>query len=135
MMNKMSGKRILTIIACAVLVCATLITVAFAIATSNSAYPILDIYATNLSFSDSIYIKYAVAFDNVNAEDVKLLVWESPVGDYTYDNLTEKNGVALSPLGTRTIDGQTCLIFDYTDIAAKEMTDYVYARGERQQCF
>ena len=129
MMNKMSGKRILTIIACAVLVCATLITVAFAIATSNSAYPILDIYATNLSFSDSIYIKYAVAFDNVNAEDVKLLVWESPVGDYTYDNLTEKNGVALSPLGTRTIDGQTCLIFDYTDIAAKEMTDYVYARA------
>ncbi len=132
-MKNNGGKRILSLLVCAVVVCAALVTAAFAIATANETAPELDMYATNLSFSDSIYIKYAVAYDNLNdneAENVKLLVWKSPVDDYVYDNLNKKNGdVVLSPIGTRTIEGKKCLIFDFTGLAAKEMTDYVYARA------
>ena len=45
--------------------------------------PEMSIVATNLSFSDSVYIKYAVSFENVDsAEDIKLLVWKEAEDSY-----------------------------------------------------
>ncbi len=88
--------------------------------------PEMSIVATNLSFSDSVYIKYAVSFENIDdAENVKLLVWDAPHKDYTAG--TQK--VSLDSDGTATVSGKTCLVFDYRELAAKQMTDYVYARA------
>ena len=92
--------------------------------------PQLNIVATNLSFNDSIYIKYAVSFDEVDADnDVKLLIWRNPDADY----LMGTEEIALSSVGTLKISDRECLIFNYTDLAAKEVTDVVYARAVYQK--
>ena len=71
--KKLRSIGIITVIA----TLAILLTIAgLAIGDSIATDPEMSIVATNLSFSDSIYIKYAVSFENVtSAEDVKLLVW------------------------------------------------------------
>jgi len=102
--------------------------VAIAIVATNSAAKSaelveLEIAGANLSFSDSVYIKYAVSYANVPAEDISLLVWTEPQSSYVKGNET----VALSTVGTETVDGVECLIFNYTGLAAKQMTDNVYA--------
>ncbi len=88
--------------------------------------PEMSIVAANLSFSDSVYIKYAVSFENIDDdENVKLLVWSAPHDDYTLGTQT----VSLESDGTTTVSGKECLVFDYRKLAAKQMTDYVYARA------
>lgn len=92
----------------------------------QSTTPSLSIVGTNLSFSDSIYLKYAVSFENVEAEDVKLLVWGSEQNEYT---LESPQKTVLTSKGTATVAGKKCAVFDFTDISAKQMTDYFYARA------
>ena len=88
--------------------------------------PEMSIVANNLSFSDSVYIKYAVAYENVSdVENVKLLVWQDGNGEYTLETADAE----LSPVGRAQVAGKECLIFDYCDLAAKQMTDNVYARA------
>lgn len=86
----------------------------------------LDIVATNLSFSDSVYIKYAVDRQNITDDnDVKLLVWLSVPSSFTYGT----EAVVLDSSGYQTIGGVDYIIFDYKDLAARQMTDDVYARA------
>ena len=85
----------------------------------------VEITACNLSFSDAVYIKYAVAFEGVNAEDVRLLVWTQEQSEYE----VEQDPVILEPDGTQTVAGKECLIFDFKELGAKQMTDSVYARA------
>ena len=87
--------------------------------------PVLSVAACNVSFSDTVYLKYAVAFDNVEADDVSLLVWAQPQDDYTAGGAA----AVLSPDGTAQAAGKTCLVFVYKDISAKQMTDVFYARA------
>ena len=88
--------------------------------------PTLKIYANNISFSESLYIKYAVRADNVDRyEDVKLLVWTEPQSDYVLGTECD----TLYPDGTAKFDGEECLVYDFKGISAKKMTDYVYARA------
>lgn len=94
-------------------------------ATENESTPELDIYKHNLSFDDTIYLLYAVDAQNVDKSDVELLLWTEPQSEYTADNAKIK----LSSAGTTKIDEKTCLVFEYKDLAAKQMTDYVYARA------
>ena len=96
----------------------------------EAAQPIiLDIVSTNLSFSDSVYIKYAVEYDKneVNIDDVHMLIWLEAQDEYTKDKGTHV--VQLDNVGTEVIDGVNCIIFQYCGLSASQMTDVVYARA------
>ena len=89
---------------------------------ATESTPKLSIDFCNLSFRDSVCIKYAVA-SNVN--DVKVLIWDEPQVDYkagTHD-------YELTSVGSETIGGKSYMIFDFTNLVAKQMTDVVYARA------
>ena len=85
----------------------------------------LGIEAKNLSYSESVYIVYAVSFENVTYQNVKMLFWDSTQEDYVIG--TEKYQASYS--SRTTVNGKRCLIFYSNGIAAKNMTDDVYARA------
>lgn len=116
-------KRILLI--CAALVLAltlsTVLALTIAGETETPAAPELTIDFANLSFRNEVCIKYAVSAEN--AEFVKLLVWTTPQTSYTKG--TEDK--VLNPVSPEIINGvEYKYVFDYTDLTAKQMTDYVY---------
>ncbi len=87
--------------------------------------PELSIKAKNLSFSESIYIIYYVEAKNVSVDDVQLLIWNEPQERYT-----AKRAVAtLDPVRTETISGKEYIRFEYRGLAAKNMSDTVYAKA------
>jgi len=95
----------------------------FAISTGAVSFvPELSIDYCNLSFRDSVCIKYAV---KSNVSDVKILLWTAPRTDYTIG--TQNDEIITSY--TEVIDGASYVIFDYTTLTAKQMTDVVYARA------
>jgi hypothetical protein len=82
----------------------------FALGQSGNTAPEMSIIATNLSFSDSVYIKYAVEYKNLeNADDIRLLVWTEGNGEY----LIGSESVAIFSGKTATVAGKKCLVFDY----------------------
>ena len=117
----MKRKLLMLTLALACLLCLFAIQAA---ATGNDT-PALSINYTNLSFKDSVYIKYAVAAENVTPEDVRLLVFTEPQDDYT----DESKATVLMPKYLDTVNGAEHIIFDYTNLSAKQMTDVVYARA------
>ena len=117
----MKGKKKLFALLALVLMVATVVSLLVFSTNAADQTPVLSIDYCNLSFSDSIYIKYAVAS---NVSDAKLLIWTEPQTEYVKG--TEKD--ALSPIGTETISGKEYAIYNYTKLAAKQMTDVVYAR-------
>ncbi len=82
----------------------------------------LDVYKCNLSFRSNVCIKYAIATEDTS---VKMLIWRAPQTEYIYSPQT----TVLAPVATDAIDGKSCLIFDYTELAAADMTEVVYARA------
>ena len=90
---------------------------------------VLDITGANLSFDDSVYIKYAVDFDEsrVNIDDVHMLIWLEAQDEYTKDEGTHV--IELDNAGTQNIDGVDHIIFQYSGLSASQMTDVVYARA------
>ncbi len=114
-------KRILLVAACALIF---LCTIAFALTESASEpEPELDIVGCNLSFRDNVYIKYAV--DGTDLSDVKLLIWTAPQTSYEYGT---QNAI-LNSIGIEEVAGRNCVIFQYTSLTAKMMTNNVYARA------
>lgn len=89
---------------------------------ASSPAPKLAIAYCNLSFRDSICLKYAVSAD---VSDVKLLIWTSPRTEYTIGTHQDE----ITAYTTESIEGETYHIFDYTKLYAKQMTDVVYARA------
>ena len=125
MKNLKKKNFLITLIAIAV-ACMAFTVCALAFANQSANTPSLDIIAKNLSFSDSIYLKYAVAAENVdNLGDIRLLVWTEPQEDY----LLGTEDYSLSPQGEATVSGQKCAIFNFKALAAKQMTDVVYCRA------
>ena len=87
----------------------------------------MDIVANNVSYSDSLYILYAInneGFDRTKHE-IKMLFWDEAQESYALG--TEKYSVTNS--GTAKVKGKNCLIFYSNGIAAKEMTDDIFARA------
>ncbi len=126
-MKKKIIKR-LAIVFAAVIVLGGAVAVAFATGIVGvGEEPVLSIKGTNLSFRDSTYIKYAVHCENVDVEDVKLLVWTTPQSEYVKG--TESYVLDRSENETETINGVECIVFNFRDIAAKQMTDNIYARA------
>lgn len=93
---------------------------------ANTEDPKLEIRYCNLSFRDSVCIKYAVSAKNTT--DVKILIWNSPQSDYTIGTESEQ----ITSVGKNIIDGEDYVIFDYSKLVAKQMTDVVYARAYTQ---
>ena len=123
---KKSLKRVLIISAIVLLISAAVVVAIFAsdAISQKKADVEISIYGTNLSFSDSVYIKYAVDFRGVQASDVTMLIWNEPQTEYvkgTEDCVLDNGYVDLS-VGPYAI-------FDYKELAAKQMTDVVYARA------
>ena len=89
--------------------------------------PVLTVEKNNLSYSDSLYILYAVSnegFDRTQHE-IKMLFWENEqkeyiIGTQDYEQTTE---------GYVEVDEKDCLVFYSDGIAAKEMTTDIYARA------
>jgi len=87
----------------------------------------MDIVANNVSYSDSLYILYAInneGFDRTKHE-IKMLFWDEAQESYALG--TEKYAVTNS--GTAKVKGKNCLIFYSNGIAAKGMTDDIFARS------
>ena len=96
---------------------------AFAIvASAETAAPDMSIAYCNISFRDNVCIKYAV---NANVSNVKILVWTSPKSEYIIGTHDDE----ITKYYTEDIDGVSHMIFDYTKLAAKQMTDVIYARA------
>ena len=91
---------------------------------SAAVDPNLSIKACNLSFEDSIYIKYAVS-GNELGDNVKLLVWTEPEEQYLYGS----QKYILTSIETASVNGTACQIYQFTKLAAKQMTDIIYARA------
>ena len=111
-------KRILSLVLTVALLFGVMCTLG--VTAAETTTPELNIAATNLSFKDTVYIKYAVP---VSEYDVKLLIWTAPADEYTLatadDEITKYN----------TVDLEGHFTFNYTKLAAKQMTDVVYARA------
>ena len=99
----------------------------FAVTTAAAeAEPTLSVDYVNLSFRDSVYIKYAVAAEGASLSDVRLLVWrEADENGYAFGTQKE----TILPAYRDTIGDAEYAIFDYKDLAAKEMGDDVYVRA------
>jgi len=89
--------------------------------------PTLTIESNNVSYAESIYILYAVSndgFDRANHE-IKMLFWDELQEEYTVG--TEK--YAVTSKQSATVKGKSCLIFYSDGLAAKEMSDDIFARA------
>ncbi len=105
------------------LVVAILLTGMAVFVSATGEAPELSIDYCNLSFRDSVCIKYAVA--STSSEETTLLLWDEPSDEYLYGTHIAE----LETVGNQTISDETYKVFDYTDLAAKQMTDVVYARA------
>lgn len=89
--------------------------------------PTLNIISNNISYADSVYILYAVmneGFDRTENE-IKMLFWTETQTDYVEGTET----LAVSNSGKTTVNEQDCLVFYSEGLAAKQMTDDIYARA------
>ena len=112
-------KRFLALLI-AVLTVVSSFTVFSVVTGASSPAPELTLVYANLSFRDSICMKFAL---DSNVDDVKLLVWTSPEEEYVIGTQDSE----LTPyLGE--IEGETYKMFDYP-IFAKQMTDVIYVRA------
>lgn len=111
-------KRIFALLLTLVLVTSSFVMVVGA----EASAPNLDIEYCNLSFRDSVCIKYAV---RENEADVKILIWTAPEAEYALGT----EDAEITTYYTENIDGEPYMIFDYTELTAKQMADVVYARA------
>ena len=95
--------------------------------TAETATPTITIQSKNLSYSDSIYILYAVSnegFDR-NQNNIQMLFWTETQTEYVLGT----ESYAVNNSGNATVKEKDCLIFYSDGIAVKEMTDDIYARA------
>jgi len=114
-------KKLLLLLLTLTMVAAAIGAIAIGVSAEESA-PEMSIAYCNLSFSDNIYIKYAVRSD---VSDVKILIWTLPEDEYVIGTQDDE----VTEYYTENIGGVPHMIFDYTELAAKQMADVVYARA------
>ena len=94
----------------------------------NVNNPILSVVSNNVSYSDSTYILYAISnvgFDR-NDYEIKMLFWFEP---QTEGYILGTQSYIKSNSGSSKVKGHDCLIFYSKGLAAKEMTDDIFARA------
>ncbi len=87
----------------------------------------LSIESNNVSYSDSIYILYAVSNDGFDRAQypIQMLFWDEVSETYAYGT----QDYVATDKGTKTINGKNCLVFQSAGLAAKKMTTDVFARA------
>jgi len=95
---------------------------AFALTAGAATEPALNIDYCNLEFDNKIHIVYAVKDD---IADAKVLIWTAPEAEYTADTAD----AVITDYTTTTIEGEAYKQFFYEELAAKQMTDVIYARA------
>ena len=109
-----------------------------AVATANltaeaAEVPQLYLTATNLSLGDNIKIIFGVETENVDAANVKVLVWKDPQLEYRYENLGEVgievdySGTSIDATNPNTGEVHHLNYYYYSGLAIREMTQEVYA--------
>ena len=102
---------------------------------STDPTPNLTIYAQALELEESVYINYYVKAEGItDLADVELQIWSDNSGNNTVNPTNTATPTAtLAPLSTEAVlDGdseRTYVKFSYRELAAKQMTDTVYARA------
>jgi len=95
--------------------------------TESGTEKTVEIVSKNLSYSDALYILYAVdyaGFDE-SASEIKMLFWSEPQTEYTVETAESESRANH----TATVRGEECLIFYTGGISAREMNDNVYCRA------
>lgn len=89
--------------------------------------PTVSIEYFALSFDNEVHIEYAVECQGFTptGSNTGMLFWTAEPG--TPEMNTEKSRAATS--GTTVIDGKEHIVFRYTDLAAKQMCDEIWARA------
>ncbi len=89
--------------------------------------PSITIYKKNVSYSSYTHILYAVGNQGFDRSEnpIQMLFWNEPQTEYVVG--TQSYSVENS--GTVTLGGKDCLVFYSNGLAAKKMTDDVYARA------
>ncbi len=119
MKRNIIGKAVPTVILL-VLLCAAFLILPVAGEESTES---LNIAYCNLSFENETHLLYAVPSSD---ENLRLLIWNGPQDTYTYGTQTAE----LEPyMQNVNIGGVPHTVFKYTGLAAKNMTDDVYARA------
>lgn len=93
----------------------------------TQATPKMEIISQNVSYSESVYILYAVSnegFDR-NTNEIKMLFWETPQENYDVTTAT----YVAEDKGSATVKGEDCLVFYSEGLSAKEMTVDLYCRA------
>ncbi len=92
--------------------------------------PTCSIVAETLQLKENVYILYAVDFQDTESTDkTGLLVWNAPQTSYVYGTAD----TVLTSSQKVDIDNETFDAFKYTKLAAKQMTDVVYASAYVQR--
>ncbi len=119
---KRTVKKVLLLVSLVVVMLAAMVITAFATANENT--PSAKIAYCNLAFESNTIIQYAVKAEHVsNNSDVTLQIWTEE------DYLAGKPAsTTLHCLGTEQINNAEHLIFEYSELADKQMGDVVYAR-------
>ena len=89
--------------------------------TERATAPSMSIKTTSLELENAVFMNFKVqCTDIANKSSVKLLVWESYPGEYI-------KGTEDAILSVKKVESNTgYLVFQYTDLAAKDMTKFVY---------
>ena len=126
--RKMKMKNKIVLIIAAAMLAVIMVAASIPVFGSN-VEPSLSIDGFNLSFEDNVYIKYAVKLNGTTAEELgnnfEMLFWTAPQTSYTKGS----ESFSAKSIGDETINGTSYEIFKYTELAAKNMTDDIYARA------
>ena len=97
--------------------------------TDGASTPELTVTGANLVFSDRTRLIYAVDVKNAPSESVELLIFKGE-GTHVKGCLKGKEAAALTTTGETVSEGEICgFVFEYTDLAAAEFTENLYARA------
>lgn len=99
--------------------------VPMALLTSADLEPYVEIFAERLVFGKSVYLNYAVCFENVPTEaETGLLVWKNAPSDKTYGHQEFK---ITNSIGQEKIEETDYTIYAFENISADEMARDIYA--------
>ena len=121
-------KKKILILAALVLMLACTFSLGALTVSAEEAKPTVSIEKFNLDFEDNTYLKYAVKFTDIddveiNKNNVGMLYWT----DFAEGFVPGTEDYSSETTGYTTIDGVKHYVFEYTHLAAKQLTDYIYS--------
>ena len=121
-------KRHILILAALVLTLACVLSLGALTVSAEETEPSVTIAKFNLAFEDNTYLKYAVRFDGVadsaiTENNIGMLYWT----DYEGGFVPGTEDFSSKTTGYTTISGVKHYVFEYTHLAAKQLTDYIYS--------